>query len=186
MLPMLKVAAAASVVERRAGRSNCTGAARRITSDRDRDRRCDRLACSGDIADGAARQALSQIDHLHHLLQQLQRAQFGRRSEERDLEQLRLAFEDVDQTVATNEAGDDKKDAVAARARADERGANRGALPAHLPRVEVTIEPDDTNCPPLQRPHACDRRRDLMTAGRRSGAVPGDRDARPKSTRDGQ
>src|SRR5947207_9623117 len=39
-----------------------------------------------------------------------------------------------------------KKDAAAAKARADKRRANRGALPAHLPRVDVTIEPEDTNC----------------------------------------
>ena len=72
------------------GRSNCTGAARRITSDRDRDRQCDRSDCRrdryGDIADGAARQALSQIDRLRHLLRQLQ-SQFGRRSEKLDPEQ---------------------------------------------------------------------------------------------------
>jgi hypothetical protein len=33
-----------------------------------------------------------------------------------------------------------------ARARVEKRRANRGALPAHLPRVDVTIEPEDTNC----------------------------------------
>jgi hypothetical protein len=27
------------------------------------------------------------------------------------------------------------------------RRANRGALPTHLPRVDVTIEPEDINCP---------------------------------------
>jgi transposase len=41
---------------------------------------------------------------------------------------------------------------VAARARADKRRANRGALPAHLPRVHVTIEPDDTDCPCCRAP----------------------------------
>jgi transposase len=38
-------------------------------------------------------QALSQNDRLRHLLRQLQRAQFGRRSEKLDPEQLRLALE---------------------------------------------------------------------------------------------
>ena len=37
-------------------------------------------------------QALSQNDRLRHLLRQLQRAQFGRRSEKLDPEQLRLAL----------------------------------------------------------------------------------------------
>ena len=54
-------------------------------------------------------QALSQMDRLRHLLRQLQRAQFGRRSEKLDPEQLLLALEDVEQAVAGNEAADDKK-----------------------------------------------------------------------------
>ena len=97
-------------------------------------------------------QALSQNDRLRHLLRQLQRAQFGRRSEKLDPDQLGLALEDIEQVIAANEADDDKKDAVAARTRAEKRRANRGALPAHLPRVDVTIEPDDTNCPCCRAP----------------------------------
>ena len=78
--------------------------------------------------------------------------QFGRRSEKLDPDQLALAFEDIEQAVAANEAADDKKDPVAARARAEKRRANRGALPGHLPRVHVTIEPEDTNCPCCRSP----------------------------------
>ena len=96
--------------------------------------------------------ALSQNDRLRHLLRQLQRAQFGRHSEKLDPEQLRLALEDIEQVIAANEADDDKKDKVAARARADKRRVNRGALPGHLPRVHVTIEPDDSNCPCCRAP----------------------------------
>jgi len=92
-------------------------------------------------------QALSRNERLQHLLRQLQRAQFGRRSEKLDPEQLALAFEDIEQAIAGNEAEDDKKDPAAARRRAEKRRANRGALPLHLPRVHVTIEPDDTSCP---------------------------------------
>ena len=55
-------------------------------------------------------QALSQMDRLRHLLRQLQRAQFGRRSEKLDPEQLRLALEDIEQAIAGNEAAEDKKD----------------------------------------------------------------------------
>ncbi len=96
--------------------------------------------------------ALSQIDRLRHLLRQLQRAQFGRRSEKLDPEQLLLALEDIEQAIAGNEAADDKKDPVAARARSEKRRANRGALPIHLPHVDVTIEPEDTNCPCCRAP----------------------------------
>ena len=92
-------------------------------------------------------QVLAQNDRLRHLLKQLQRAQFGRRSEKLDPDQLLLAIEDIEQAIAANEAEDDKSDAAAAKARAGKRRSNRGALPIHLPRVEVTVEPDDTNCP---------------------------------------
>jgi hypothetical protein len=93
-------------------------------------------------------QVLSRMDRLRHLLRQLQRAQFGRRSEKLDPEQLQLAIEDIEQTIANDEATEDKKDPAGARKRADKRRADRGALPAHLPHVDVTIALEDTNCPP--------------------------------------
>src|SRR5215471_11175172 len=96
--------------------------------------------------------ALSQMDRLRHLLRQLQRAQFGRRSEKLDPEQLLLAIEDIEQAVAANEAAEDKKDPAVARKRADKRRADRGALPAHLPHIDVTITPEDTNCPCCRTP----------------------------------
>jgi hypothetical protein len=86
-------------------------------------------------------QALSQIDRLRHILRQLQRAQFGRRSEKLDPDQLDLALKDIEQAAAGKEAADDKTDPAAAKARADKRRSNRGALLAHVPRVDVTIEP---------------------------------------------
>ncbi len=97
-------------------------------------------------------QALSQMDRLQHLLRQLQRAQFGRRSEKLDPEQLVLALEDIEQAVAGNAAAADKTDPTGARRRAAERRAHRGALPPHLPRVDVTITPEDTHCPCCRAP----------------------------------
>src|SRR6266576_4641925 len=107
-----------------------------------------------DTAIGERDRALSQIDRLRHLLRQLSRAQFGRRSEKLDRDQLLLALEDIEQAIAESEACDDKKDAQAAKARSDNetRRANRGALPLHLPRVDVTIAPEDTNCPCCKAP----------------------------------
>jgi hypothetical protein len=96
--------------------------------------------------------ALSQIDRLRHLLRQLSRAHFGKRSEKLDPDQLLLALEDIEQAIAESEADDDKKDAIAAKARAEKRRVNRGALPRHLPRVDVTIAPEDTNCPCCRTP----------------------------------
>jgi len=93
---------------------------------------------------------LSQIDHLRHLLHQLQRAQFGRSSDKLDADQLQLALEDTEQAIAADEANDDKK--AAAQSRAHKRRANRGSLSAHLPRVHVTITPEDSNCPYCRAP----------------------------------
>jgi transposase len=105
-----------------------------------------------DAAIAEREQVLLQNDRLRHLLRQLQRAQFGRRSEKLDPEQLLLALEDIEQAIAANEAADEKKDLTAARARSERRRINRGALPAHLPRVDVTIEPEDSNCPCCRSP----------------------------------
>jgi transposase len=96
--------------------------------------------------------ALSQIDRLRHLLRQLSRAQFGRRSEKLDRDQLLLALEDIEQAIAESEACNDKKDVQSTKARSETRHTNRGALPLHLPRVDVTIAPEDMNCPCCKAP----------------------------------
>ena len=96
--------------------------------------------------------AIAERDRLRHLLRQLERMQFGRRSEKLDADQLHLAFEDIEQAIAATEAVDDKRHPARARERAEKRRVNRGALPAHLPRLHVTITPDDTNCPCCRTP----------------------------------
>jgi transposase len=89
----------------------------------------------------------AQNDRLRHLLRQLQRLQFGRRSEKLDPDQLNLALEDLEQAIAEVEAEQEKADPALKRARAEKRSTERGSLPEHLPRVEVVIEPNDTVCP---------------------------------------
>src|SRR5207253_3530877 len=79
-------------------------------------------------------------------------AQFGRRSEKLDREQLLLAIEDIEQTLAGDDAAEDRKDPAGARKRADKRRAGRGALPARLLHIDVTIAPEDTNCPCCRAP----------------------------------
>src|SRR5579872_3987314 len=88
-----------------------------------------------------------QNDRLRHLLRQLQRLQFGRRSERLDPDQLNLALEDLEQAIAETEAEQEKADPRLKRTRTEKRRAVRGSLPEHLPRVEVVIEPEDTACP---------------------------------------
>src|SRR5436305_13063369 len=83
--------------------------------------------------------AQAEIEKLRLLIRQLQRGRFGRRSEKLDPDQLQLGLEDLEQSVAAAEAA---REVAATRsgsprpARA-ERRRNLGALPAHLPRVEV-------------------------------------------------
>src|SRR3954449_5630618 len=91
-------------------------------------------------------QLASQNDRLRHLIRQLQRLRFGRRSEKLDPDQLNLALEDVEQAVAEIEAQQEKADPAFKRARAETRRAVRGSLPKHLPRVEVVIAPETTAC----------------------------------------
>jgi transposase len=73
--------------------------------------------------------------------------QFGRRSEKLDPDQLNLAIEDLEQAVAETDAEREKADPRVRQARGRERRQSRGALPAHLPRIEVVIEPPTTVCP---------------------------------------
>jgi transposase len=92
-------------------------------------------------------QLAGQNDRLRHLIRQLQRMQFGRRSEKLDPDQFNLALEDLEQAVAEGEAEQEKADPALRQARSEKRRAGRGALPDHLPRVEIVIEPEDTACP---------------------------------------
>jgi len=91
-------------------------------------------------------QLASQNDRLRHLIRQLQRLRFGRRSEKLDPDQLNLALEDVEQAVAEIEAQQEKVDPALKRTRAETRRAGRGSLPEHLPRVEIVIKPENTAC----------------------------------------
>src|SRR4051794_26379628 len=91
-------------------------------------------------------QLASQNDRLRHLIRQLQRLRFGRRSEKLDPDQLNLALENVEQAIAETEAEQEKADPAVKRARAETRRAGRGSLPEHLPRVEIVIEPETTAC----------------------------------------
>jgi len=88
------------------------------------------------------------VERLRHLLKQLQRMQFGRKSEKLDADQLDLALEDIEQAIAKVEAAEEKKDPKGGA----KREGGRGPLPAHLPREHVTISPEDTNCPCCKTP----------------------------------
>src|SRR5262252_2935491 len=76
----------------------------------------------------------SEIDRLQLIIKQLQRAQFGRRSERIDADQLALGLEDVETDKARAEATQKP------RAKSKDGQPRRKPLPDHLPREEVRIE----------------------------------------------
>jgi transposase len=90
----------------------------------------------------------AEIDKLHVLIKQLQRSQFGRRSEQLDGDQLQLGLEDLEQAVAAVAAAQAAAGLVSdvSPGRPPTR-RNRGALPAHLPRIEVVVDVEDKSCP---------------------------------------
>ena len=92
--------------------------------------------------------AQAEIEKLRLLIRQLQRGQFGRRSEKLDPDQLQLGLEDLEQTVAAAEAAQEEAAARNSTPRPPRvRRRNLGALPAHLPRVEVLVDLEDKSCP---------------------------------------
>lgn len=84
-------------------------------------------------------------ERLERLLQELRRALYGRRSEKIDADQLQLALEDIETALAVIDAEGDAKARPEVRP-CPKRNTNRGSLPVHLPRVEITIEPETTSC----------------------------------------
>src|SRR4051794_21558433 len=92
--------------------------------------------------------AQAEIEKLRLLIRQLQRNRFGRRSERLDPDQLQLGLEDLEQTVAAAEAAQEEAATRSGTPRVPRvRRRNLGALPAHLPRVEVLVDVEDKSCP---------------------------------------
>src|SRR4051812_38023386 len=92
--------------------------------------------------------ARAEIEKLRLLIRQLQRGQFGRRSERLDPDQLQLGLEDLEQTAAAAEAAQEEVAARSSTPRSP-RGRRRhlGSLPAHLPRGEGLGDLEGKNCP---------------------------------------
>jgi transposase len=90
---------------------------------------------------------LARSERLEHLLLKLKRLQFGQKSERLPDEQMQLGLEDIEQAIARDTAEAEKRDPAMRREQAARRRRTRGALPPHLPRVEITLAPADTACP---------------------------------------
>jgi transposase len=99
-----------------------------------------------------AERAHGEIARLRLIIKELQRHRFGRRAETLEADAapdpLALALEDTEQALAAVEAeAETIEPATAVRSRpAAMRRTNRGALPAHLPRVEMVVDIADHVC----------------------------------------
>jgi transposase len=93
--------------------------------------------------------ANAEVDKLQLIIKGLMRSRYGAHSEKLDPDQLQLALEEVAQSLGAAQAAGDPE-APADRKATGERQPpqrNRGALPPHLPRVEIVIDVEDKRCP---------------------------------------
>lgn len=86
-------------------------------------------------------------ERLRQIIKELQRHRFGRRAETLPEDQMLLGLEDVEQVAAYGETAQDVSAPEGREARARKRRGNRGALPAHPPRIEVVVDIEDKTCP---------------------------------------
>jgi transposase len=102
------------------------------------------------------RAALAEIERLQLLLAGLRRNRFGRRSEQLDEATLQQGTEDLEQSVAEQQAALDGSaspseaptpEPASQPRRTEPARRNRGALPAHLPRIELIVDVEDKACP---------------------------------------
>ena len=84
---------------------------------------------------------------LEHLVRELRRAMFGKKSEKLHPDQLLLAFEELEGALAEAEADAPASTTPTPRAKRPAAQRNLGHLPAHLPRIEQVIEPESILCP---------------------------------------
>ncbi len=89
----------------------------------------------------------AESERLRQIIKELQRHRFGRRAESLPEEQLQLGLEEAEQVEAAGQAENEEKAPAERKARAARRRTNRGALPAHLPRIEMVVDIESTICP---------------------------------------
>jgi len=88
----------------------------------------------------------AESERLRQIIKELQRHRFGRRAESLPEDQLLLGLEEAEQVEAACLAEVEETTPIE-RARAARRRTNRGALPAHLPRIERVVDVESTICP---------------------------------------
>ena len=103
------------------------------------------------VVEGLRSRVASLTEHnrrLEHLLRELRRAMFGKKSEKLHPDQLQLAFETLESALAEAEAPPAPANTASVpRAKRPDAQRNIGHLPEHLPRIEQVLEPQSTRCP---------------------------------------
>jgi transposase len=89
----------------------------------------------------------AEIDRLRQIIKELQSHRFGRRAETLPVDQLLLGLEEAEQVEAEGLATEEAADSAKREDRARRRRANRGSLPANLPRIERIVDVADRSCP---------------------------------------
>ena len=86
-------------------------------------------------------------ERLEAILKEIRRAHFGRKSERITDDQLALALDELETSLAKAEAEEEKADPALKTERTRKRRASRNENLDHLPHEEVVIEPDSKACP---------------------------------------
>src|ERR1700722_13786170 len=86
-------------------------------------------------------------ERLEAIIAEIRRAHFGRKSERITDDQLSLALEELETSLAKAEAEEEKADPALKTAATRKRRASRNENLDHLPHEEVVIEPESKACP---------------------------------------
>jgi transposase len=89
----------------------------------------------------------AESERLRQIIKELQRHRFGRRAESLPPDQLLLGLEEVEQVEASGFAAAEDAAPAERAATVAKRRTNRGALPAHLPRIETVVDVESLSCP---------------------------------------
>ena len=101
------------------------------------------------VVEGLRSRVASLAEHnrrLEHLLRELRRAMYGKKSEKLHPDQLQLAFEALEGALAEAEEAAPASIMPTPRERRPDPRRNIGHLPEHLARIEQVLEPASTQC----------------------------------------
>jgi transposase len=87
------------------------------------------------------------VARLKALVQALREARFAAKSEKLHPDQLQMAFEDIEETIAEVQEQQDRATERQAGQRPPRQDTVRRAVPKGLPRIEERVVPEDLTCP---------------------------------------